>query len=68
MPESDEQVVELFANACSDRTKVLTFTGVSNVSGPKLPAKKRPRWHAKGASIAMSTARAELGSEGAQRP
>ena len=36
----DEQVVELFANACSDRTKVLTFTEVSNVSGLKLPAKK----------------------------
>jgi selenocysteine lyase/cysteine desulfurase len=40
LPESDEQVVELFANACSERTKVLTFTEVSNVSGLKLPAKK----------------------------
>jgi selenocysteine lyase/cysteine desulfurase len=48
VPDSDEQVVELFAAACSDRTKVLTFTEVSNVSGLKLPAKKlaamaRPR-------------------------
>ena len=40
VPDSDEQVVELFAKACSDRTKVLTFTEVSNVSGLKLPAKK----------------------------
>ncbi|ALJ39392.1 MULTISPECIES: aminotransferase class V-fold PLP-dependent enzyme [Azospirillum] len=40
VPESDEQVVELFAKACSDRTKVLSFTEVSNVSGLKLPAKK----------------------------
>jgi selenocysteine lyase/cysteine desulfurase len=40
VPDSDEQVVELFANACSERTKVLTFTEVSNVSGLKLPAKK----------------------------
>jgi selenocysteine lyase/cysteine desulfurase len=40
VPESDEQVVELFSKACSDRTKVLTFTEVSNVSGLKLPAKK----------------------------
>jgi selenocysteine lyase/cysteine desulfurase len=40
VPDSDEQVVELFARACSDRTKVLTFTEVSNVSGLKLPAKK----------------------------
>jgi selenocysteine lyase/cysteine desulfurase len=40
LPESDEQVVELFARACSDRTKVLTFTEVSNVSGLRLPAKK----------------------------
>ena len=41
-PESDEQVEELFAKACTDRTKVLTFTEVSNVSGLKLPAKKLP--------------------------
>jgi selenocysteine lyase/cysteine desulfurase len=40
VPDSDEQVVELFAKACSDRAKVLTFTEVSNVSGLKLPAKK----------------------------
>ena len=40
VPDSDEQVVELFAKACSDRTKVLTFTEISNVSGLKLPAKK----------------------------
>jgi selenocysteine lyase/cysteine desulfurase len=40
VPDSDEQVVELFAKACSDRTKVLTFTEVSNVSGLRLPAKK----------------------------
>jgi selenocysteine lyase/cysteine desulfurase len=40
VPDSDEQVVQLFANACSDRTKVLTFTEVSNVSGLRLPAKK----------------------------
>jgi selenocysteine lyase/cysteine desulfurase len=40
VPESDEQVVELFAKASTDRTKVLTFTEVSNVSGLKLPAKK----------------------------
>ncbi|HZA91522.1 MAG TPA: aminotransferase class V-fold PLP-dependent enzyme [Gemmatimonadales bacterium] len=39
-PESDEQVVDLFAKACTDRTTVLTFTEVSNVSGLKLPAKK----------------------------
>ena len=35
VPESDEQVVELFRKACSDRTKVLTFTEVSNVNGLK---------------------------------
>jgi selenocysteine lyase/cysteine desulfurase len=40
VPESAEQVVELFAKACSDRTKVLSFTEVSNVSGLKLPAKE----------------------------
>jgi selenocysteine lyase/cysteine desulfurase len=40
VPDSDEQVVELFADACSERTKVLTFTEISNVSGLKLPAKK----------------------------
>jgi len=40
LPESDEQVVELFAKACTDRTKVLAFTEVSNVSGLKLPSKK----------------------------
>ena len=39
-PESDEQIVELFAQACNDRTKVLSFTECSNVSGLKLPAKK----------------------------
>src|SRR4029453_5008950 len=40
VPDSDEQVVDLFAKACTDRTRVLTFTEVSNVSGLKLPAKK----------------------------
>ncbi len=40
VPESDEQVVELFAKACTGHTKVLSFTEVSNVSGLKLPAKK----------------------------
>ena len=40
LPDSDEQVVDLFAKACTDRTTVLTFTEVSNVSGLKLPAKK----------------------------
>lgn len=40
VPESAEQVVDLFAKACSDRTKVLSFTECSNVSGLKLPAKK----------------------------
>lgn len=40
VPESDEQVVELFAKACTGRTKILTFTEVSNVSGLRLPAKK----------------------------
>ena len=40
VPESDEQVVELFAKACTDHTKVVTFTEISNVSGLKLPAKK----------------------------
>ncbi|MBD9375690.1 aminotransferase class V-fold PLP-dependent enzyme [Rhizobium sp. ARZ01] len=39
-PESDEQIVELFAKSCTDRTKVLSFTECSNVSGMKLPAKK----------------------------
>ena len=39
-PESVEQVVQLFAAACTDRTKVLTFTETSNVSGLKLPAKQ----------------------------
>lgn len=38
--ENDEHVVELFAKAFTDRTKVLTFTETSNVSGLKLPAKK----------------------------
>jgi selenocysteine lyase/cysteine desulfurase len=33
-------VVELFSKACTDRTKVLSFTEVSNASGLKLPAKK----------------------------
>jgi len=40
LPESDEQIVELFAKACNDRTKILSFTECSNVSGLKLPAKK----------------------------
>ncbi len=40
VPESDDQVVELFAKACNDRTKIVTFTEVSNVSGLRLPAKK----------------------------
>ena len=40
IPESAEQVVGLFAQACSDRTKILSFTEVSNVSGLKLPAKE----------------------------
>lgn len=40
VPESADQVVELFAKACTDRTKVLSFTECSNVSGLKLPAKK----------------------------
>jgi selenocysteine lyase/cysteine desulfurase len=40
VPDSAEEVVELFAAACSDRTKVLTFTEISNVSGLKLPAKQ----------------------------
>lgn len=39
-PESDEHVVDLFAKACTGRTKVLSFTEVSNVSGLKLPSKK----------------------------
>lgn len=39
-PESVGQVVELFASACTDRTRVLTFTEVSNVSGLRLPAKE----------------------------
>jgi selenocysteine lyase/cysteine desulfurase len=40
LPESDEQIVELFAKACTDRTKAVSFTECSNVSGLKLPAKK----------------------------
>lgn len=40
VPDSDEQVVDLFAKACTGRTKILTFTEVSNVSGLRLPAKK----------------------------
>lgn len=40
VPESEEQVVDLFAKACTDRTKIVTFTEVSNVSGLRLPAKK----------------------------
>lgn len=40
LPESDEQVVDLFAKACTGRTKILSFTEVSNISGLKLPAKK----------------------------
>lgn len=40
LPDSDEQVVDLFAKACTDRTRVLSFTEVSNVSGLRLPAKK----------------------------
>ncbi|WP_165921993.1 aminotransferase class V-fold PLP-dependent enzyme [Rhizobium azibense] len=39
-PESDEQIVELFSKACTDRTKAVSFTECSNVSGLKLPAKK----------------------------
>lgn len=39
-PESAEQVVELFAKACTDRTKAVSFTECSNVSGLKLPAKQ----------------------------
>lgn len=39
-PESDEQIVDLFAKACTGRTKVVSFTECSNVSGLKLPAKK----------------------------
>lgn len=40
LPESDEQIVELFSKACTDRTKAVSFTECSNVSGLKLPAKK----------------------------
>lgn len=40
IPDSDEQVVNLFEKACTGRTKILTFTEVSNVSGLRLPAKK----------------------------
>lgn len=40
LPESDEQIVELFSKACTDRTKIVSFTECSNVSGLKLPAKK----------------------------
>lgn len=39
-PESAEQIVDLFAKACTDRTKVVSFTECSNVSGLKLPAKQ----------------------------
>jgi len=39
VPESAEQAVEIFERACTDRTKVLTFTEISNVSGLRLPAK-----------------------------
>ncbi len=40
LPENDEQIVELFTKACNDRTKILSFTECSNISGLKLPAKK----------------------------
>jgi len=40
LPESDEQIVELFSKVCTDRTKAVSFTECSNVSGLKLPAKK----------------------------
>ena len=40
VPESDEHVVDVFAKACTDRTRVVSFTECSNVSGLKLPAKK----------------------------
>ena len=40
VPESADQVVKLFADACNDRTKILSFTETSNASGLKLPAKE----------------------------
>ena len=41
VPDSDEQVVELLAKSCSEHTKVLTFTEVSNVTGCTLRARRR---------------------------
>jgi hypothetical protein len=40
VPDSHEQVVELIAKACSEHTKVLTFTEVSNVTGCTLLARR----------------------------
>lgn len=39
-PQSPEELVSVFADALSARTKVLSFTHVSNVSGVELPAKE----------------------------
>ena len=39
-PRSEDELAEVFAEALSPRTKVLSFSHVSNVSGVKLPARR----------------------------
>jgi selenocysteine lyase/cysteine desulfurase len=39
-PESEDELVEVFARAMTPRTKVLAFSHVSNVTGVRLPARQ----------------------------
>lgn len=44
-PKSDEEIVDLYANAITSKTKLLMVCHMINITGHILPIKKYARWH-----------------------